>query len=216
MQQVYTLIQKEIRIELRSLASLASVFLYVLCAVFIVFFSVQKLTRETWVVLYWVIGLFAAINTVTRSFFTESTQRNIYYYQLHSPWVFILAKIIYNFIFLILILGLTCFVFSLFSHIYVPNLPLFLGIITISSFTFSTIFSFVSALVSKIHNKGTLSVVMSFPLTIGVLMLIVRLSIIAMGIFEDTSYFQDIIYLGSIGMMLIGLTFLLFPFVWKE
>jgi heme exporter protein B len=58
--------------------------------------------------------------------------------------------------------------------------------------------------------------ILSFPVILPVLMTLMRLSAIALRLIQDTSYQRDIINLLAIDVILLTLTFVLFPFIWKD
>jgi heme exporter protein B len=90
-------------------------------------------------------------------------------------------------------------------------LALFLG-----SVGFSILFTFVAAISSKADNNSTLLAILSFPLVIPILMTLIKLSVGATGVLEDTSVIQDIGILIAIDLMLAGLALVLYPFLWKD
>jgi heme exporter protein B len=74
----------------------------------------------------------------------------------------------------------------------------------------------VAAISSKADNNSTLLAILSFPLVIPILMTLIKLSVGATGVLEDTSVIQDIGILIAIDLMLAGLALVLYPFLWKD
>ena len=190
--------------------------MYVISAMFIVYFATQTISPQLWNSLFWIISIFGASTAVAKSFFSESENRQLFYYQLVKPLEFIFAKIIYNFVFLLFILAASTIIFSVISDVQIQRLRTFVICLILGSMSFSIVFSFVSALASKTSNKHVISVVLSFPLLIGVMQLLIRLCAYCLGIFNDTSYTTDIIYLLCFNSILIALIIFLFPFIWRE
>jgi heme exporter protein B len=81
---------------------------------------------------------------------------------------------------------------------------------------FSITFTFVSAISAKADNNATLLAVLSFPLVIPILMTLVKLSANAIGLINDTGVGQDLLILVAIDLILLGLTILLYPFLWRD
>src|SRR3974390_2050036 len=109
--EISSLIKKEFLIEWRQRYALGGILLYVVATVFISFLSFRNIIEvNTWNALFWIIILFASINSSAKSFLQESKGRMLYYYTLCGPQAFVLAKIIYNAI-LMLVLSLICFAF---------------------------------------------------------------------------------------------------------
>src|SRR3989304_10081876 len=134
LKEISALIQKEILLEWRQRYALGGMFLYVVTTVFVCYLSFKNtIDASTWNALFWIIILFASVNASAKSFLQESKGRLLYYYTLSSPQSFILSKIIYNAI-LMLILSIICFGFySLFMSNMVKNLPLFALLIIFGS-----------------------------------------------------------------------------------
>ena len=149
LKEISALIQKELLIEWRQRYALGGILLYVVATVFICYLSFKNsIEVNTWNALFWIIILFASINSCAKSFLQESKGRMLYYYTLTSPQAFVLSKIIYNSA-LMLILSLICFGFySLFMGNIVENLPLFFLIIVLWSIGISSLLSMMSAIAS--------------------------------------------------------------------
>lgn len=211
------LIRKELLIEWRQRFALGGILLYVVATVFICFLSFRNIIEvSTWNALFWIIILFASINSSAKSFLQESKGRMLYYYTLTSPQAFVLSKIIYNSV-LMLILSLVCFGFyCLFMGNIVENLPLFFLIIALGSVGISSLLSMMSAIASKAHNNFTIMAILSFPIIMPILMVIIRLSQNAI---TGTDFDFNLKYFGvllSLDVIVIALAYLLFPYLWKD
>src|SRR3972149_9790280 len=97
LKEISALIQKEILLEWRQRYALGGMFLYVVTTVFVCFLSFKNvIDANAWNALFWIIILFASINASAKSFLQESKGRLLYYYTINSPQAFILSKVIYN------------------------------------------------------------------------------------------------------------------------
>lgn len=214
--EILFLIQKEMIIEWRQKYAISGILLYVLSTVFIVYISFVQVQPNVWNTLFWIIILFASVNAVTKSFVQESGNRELYYYSLANPSAIILSKIIYNTFLLLLlsILSYVVFAFVAGNPVKVPlqfYLAIFLG-----SFGFSIAFTFISAIAAKASNSSTLMAILSFPIIIPILMTLIKLSANALGLIQDTAISKDIIILLAIDLILLALTFILFPYLWRD
>src|SRR5206468_136168 len=144
--------------------------------VFICYLSFRNIIEvSVWNALFWIIIVFASINSSAKSFLQESRGRMLYYYTLTGPREFVLSKIIYNSA-LMLVLSLICFGFySLFLGNIVENLPLFLLILVLASVGISSLLSMMSAIASKAHNNFTIMAILSFPIIMPILIVTIRL-----------------------------------------
>ena len=106
MKKIFIIIKKDLKIDISQGHMFFSVALYLISSIFVVYLSFGSLgikDLNTWVSLFWVIILFGAITSISKSFLYESKNRNYYYYFLFTPTELILSKLIYNFIFLSLL-----------------------------------------------------------------------------------------------------------------
>lgn len=211
-----TLLHKEFLLEFRQRYAISGIVLYVFSMVFVVYVASIKVQPQIWNVLFWLIVLFASINAVVKSFVQESGARQLYYYQIANPSILLLAKILYNSLLLLVLSGLSYATYSLVAGNPVKDLPLFALTVLLGSIGFSIAFTFVASIAAKANNSATLMAILSFPVILPILLTLIRLSQIALRLLQDTSYKRDIINLLAIDAILLTLTFVLFPFVWKD
>jgi heme exporter protein B len=214
--EIWNLLHKELILELRMGYALGGILLYVLSTVFIVFSSFVQLPSQTWNILFWIVLLFASVNAITKSFVQESGARALYYYTLVNPIAALLAKILYNTLFLLLISGLIWGFMSFFAGNPVRDAGLFLLAMFLGSTGLSIAFTFLSAISGKAGNNATLLAVLSFPLVIPLVMTLVKISAIALRLLRDTAWEKDLLTLAAIDLLLLGMGLLLFPFLWKD
>ena len=214
--EIYHLLRKELILELRMGYALGGILLYVLSTVFIIFSSFVQLPSQTWNILFWIVLLFAAVNAITKSFVQESGGRALYYYTLVNPIAVLLAKIFYNTLFLFFLSGLIWAFMSFVAGNPVRDAGLFLLAMFLGSSGLSIAFTFLSAISGKAGNNATLLSILSFPLVIPMVMTLVKISAISLRLLNDTSWGKDILTLGAIDLLLLGMGIILFPFLWKE
>ena len=213
---VLKLLRKEFLLEFRQGYALGGIFLYVFSMIFVVYIASVKVPAPVWNVLFWLIMLFASINAVVKSFVAESGSRQLYYYQLAPPALILLSKILYNTL-LLLLLGLIAFgAYSVVGGNPVRDYSLFLLAVLLGSSGFSIAFTFISAIAAKANNSATLMAILSFPTIIPILVTVIRISRLSLGIMTDTTYWVDIANLLAVDAILLTLTFILFPYVWKD
>lgn len=211
------LLRKEVVLEFRQRYAISGIVLYVFSMVFVVYAASVKVTNpQEWNVLFWLIVLFASINAVVKSFVQESGSRQLYYYQLADPAMLLLAKMVYNTLLLLTLSTLAFLSFSLVVGNKVKDPGLFALTLVLGSIGFSIAFTFISSIAAKANHAATLMAILSFPVVLPVLLTLTRLSQIALRILQDTSYTRDILNLLAIDAILVTLTFVLFPYVWKD
>ena len=214
--EIFHLLRKEFTLEWRQKYAISGILLYVLSTVFIVFISFQKVSPQLWNVLFWVIMLFASVNAVLKSFVQESGNRQLYYYQLHSPLAILLSKMVYNALLLLLIGGLTFVALSFVAGNPVQVAGQFAVALFFGALGFSVTFTFVSAIAAKADNSSTLMAILAFPVVIPILLLLVKLSAGAIGLLGGTGSGGDIGLLVAIDLILVALGMVLFPFLWRD
>lgn len=210
------LLHKEFLLEFRQRYAISGIVLYVFSMVFVVYIASIRVTPPVWNVLFWLIVLFASINAVVKSFVQESGARQLYYYQLADPVALLLAKIIYNTLLLLALSVLAFAAYSLVAGNPVKDWGLFALVLALGSLGFSIAFTFIASIAAKANNSATLMAILSFPVILPILLTLVRLSSIALRLIQDTSYTRDILNLLAIDAILITLTFVLFPYIWKD
>lgn len=215
--EIKHLITKELKQELRQKYALGGILLYVVSTVFVCYLSFRNIIdKPTWNALFWIILLFGSINAVAKSFIQESKGRQLYFYTLVSPQAVIISKILYNSL-LMLLLSLVCFlVYSLFIKNLVDDIPYFILTLVMGSIGFASVLSMVSAIASKTNSNFSLMAILSFPMLIPLLLSLIKVSKNAVDGLDrslSTPYFGVLLL---INLMVILLSFVLFPYLWRD
>lgn len=214
--QVKFLIRKEIVLEWRSKYAFNGILLYVISTVFVCFLAFRSIQPITWNALFWIIMLFASVNAITKSFVQENRGRQLYYYTIASPQAIIISKIIYN-ILLMLLLSIIALVFySLVFKNPVGDPLFYLLSVLLGSISFATVFTMISGIASKGQNSGALMAILSFPVIIPLLIVLIKLSKNAMDGLDRSVSFNEISVLGAINIIVIAVSLILFPYLWRE
>ena len=214
--EIKYLLKKEIILEWRSKYALNGILLYVVSTVFVCYLSFKTTPPLVWNALFWIIMLFAAINAISKSFLQESKGRLLYYYQIASPQAIIIAKIIYNMLLMILMSAIALLVYSVVFQNEVGDKLLYFGAVMLGAISFSSVFTMISAIASKANNNGTLMAILSFPVIIPVIILIIKLSKNAMDGLDRSVSVDEIGVLTAINLIVITVSLLLFPYLWRD
>ncbi len=213
---IWKLIQKDLLIEWRQRYAFNGILLYLASVVFLIYISFIELKPEMWVMLYWIIMLFTAVNAVVKSFLQEGRARWIYYYSIASPLSVIISKMIYNTILMLLMGLLGTIIYSLLLGNPLLHPFYFLIIVLLGSISFSFTFTLMSAVASKAGNSAMLMPVLSFPVIIPVLLLLVKLSNESLYGTSVEFPLKDFVLLIALDAVMLVLGMLLFPFLWRE
>src|SRR5215213_11056334 len=111
---IYTLIKKDLLLEIRQQYSFYGILLYIGATIFVLFNAMDEPESRVWNGLFWVIQLFICINAVAKSFLQESRGRMLYYQSITSPQNFILSKLLFNSLLMLLMSLLSLILFLLF------------------------------------------------------------------------------------------------------
>lgn len=215
--EVHHLLKKEIAIEWRNKLSFSSMLLFVASTVFVCSLSFRKIIDPiTWNALYWVITLFAAMNVAARSFLQESRGSLLYYHSIASPQAIILAKTLFNLLLMFAMSGLTLLLYSWFLGTLVQSQWQFLIAQLLSISSLSAVLSMISAIAGKAGQNTSMMTILSIPVLVPTLLTALKCSknaVDGLDIVVNTKYF---VALGSLGLITMALSLILFPFLWKE
>jgi heme exporter protein B len=219
LKEIYQLIAKEFTLEWRQKYAISGIFLYVGSTIYTVFISyglkTGAITQQTWNALFWVVLLFAAVNALIKSFTQESKNRNLYYYTIASPQSIIISKTIYNFLIMLLISFLCWVVFTLFIGDGVTNNFLFVITLIIGSLSLATSLTLISGISSNTSNPATMMAILGFPVIIPVLLLLIKISKHAIMGLEQSLVYDELLTLLAVNIIVVALSYILFPFIWK-
>ncbi|MFD1187200.1 heme exporter protein CcmB [Pontibacter rugosus] len=220
LKEIIYLIQKDLLLEWRQKYALNGMLLYVGSVVFVCYLSFGMrsniLVAPVWNALLWIILLFTSVNAIAKSFMQENRGRLLYFYSIVSPQGIILAKIIYNTL-LMLLLALTCFVFYGFVlGNPVQDVPMFLLTLLLGAIGFSTSLTMISSIASKAANSSTLMTVLSFPVIVPMLLMLIKMSKNAMDGLDRSLSFDELLTLLAINMIVVTVSYILFPYLWRS
>ncbi len=218
--ETIALVKKEFLLEFRLRYMFNAVLVYLAGAILICYFAFfgrgGDLSPMTWNALFWIIVLLASVNAASRSFLLERASRHYYYYFMASPGAIILSKLIYNIVLLVFmsLVGLALFAFVMGSM--VQDVPMFIGVTIIGAACLAATLTFVAAIAAQTQHSMTLMAVLSFPIVIPILLVLIKVSKNAIDGLERSLSYQDIIVLLAVKVITITVSYLLFPYLWKN
>lgn len=220
MNEIGALLRKEALLEWRQRYALNGMLLYVGNTIFICYLSfgikTKQLVPATWNALFWIILLFTSVNAIAKSFVQERQGRSLYLYQLASPQGIILSKILYNAL-LMLLLSFTGFAFyALVLGNPVEDIELFIANLFLGALGFSTTLTMVSGIAAKAANSSTLMTILSIPVIIPMLLMLIKISKNAIDGLSRSLITDEVVILMSVNAMLIAISYLLFPYLWRS
>jgi heme exporter protein B len=213
---ILALLKKDLVTEWRMRYALNGILLHVVSSVFLVFLSVKVLNAPTWNALFWLILLFSSVSAVAKGFVGESKGRSIYYYGISSPQVTIASKIVYNSFFMLLIACICFIVYITLLGNMAQSMGYYFLIMILGCLGFASTFTLLSSIASKSGNGHLLMPVLSFPIIIPLLLVLIKASKKAMDGLDPSLLLPDLLVLLALNFIIIGLSYILFPYLWKE
>jgi heme exporter protein B len=214
---IIALLKKDFLLELRQKHTFFGILLYVASTIFVLFLAMGQPESSAYNGIFWMIQLFVCINAVAKSFLQESKGRMLYFYSIASPVNFIIAKLIYNAIVLLLMTLLSLLLFRILLGNPLNNYLKFTGIACFGGLSLSLVFSLMAAIAAKAQQNSALMAILGFPLIIPQLLLLIRLSKSAYGeVFRQGALWQISLLLFGLDLLVIVLAIILFPFLWKD
>lgn len=213
---ILTLIKKDILLETRQQYTLYGILLYLCSTIFVVYLSLKQPEGEVWNALFWIIQLFICVNAVAKSFLAENRGRMLYFFTIASPVDFVMAKLIFNLLLMLLMSLLSLFVFTLLLGNPLHNFTTFIGITLLGGLSLSLVFTFLAAIAAKAQQQAALMAIMGFPIIIPQLLLLHKISSIAFDSVLQEGLWQMIAIMTGLDIMVVLLAYILFPFLWKD
>ncbi len=202
--------------EWRQKHTLFGVLLYVGATVFVVYMMNGQPEAATWNALFWLTQLFVAVNSVAKSFLQEHPNRFRYYYTLVKPSTFLLAKMTYSIILMVLMSVVSLFLYYLMLGWPLEQSGLFIVITMIGSISLSAVFTFLSAIAARAQQNSALMAILGFPLMTPVLMMLGRLATKAIAPVYMPGWWGIALVLLALDVLVVVLGLILFPFLWQE
>jgi heme exporter protein B len=213
--KVLKLLQKDILLEVRQQYALYGILLYVASTIFVLYMTMGRPDAAVWNGLFWMIQLFICVNAVAKSFLQDSRGRMLYFYLIAGPVDFILSKLLYNLLLMLVMSICSLALFALMLGYPAEQGLLFMGIVCLGGLSLSLVFTLLAAIASKAQQQAALLAILGFPLIIPQILL--RLSRFAFGeVFKEGAIWKATALLVGLDGMIILLSVILFPFLWKD
>jgi heme exporter protein B len=212
------LLKKEFLLEFRQRSTIGGVLVYVAGTIFVSALCFKgKLDKPTWNALFWVITLFTSVTISGKSFLKETGGQALYSYLHYSPQQFIISKMLYNMVFMLVLSLITFLCYGFFIRNEVENMGLFLIVLVLASTGLAGILSLMSAISAKSSGSFAIMSILSFPVLMPLILVVIRLSKQAVDGIEWAGVSMNfIILLAALNVLSVALSFLLFPYLWRD
>lgn len=214
--RILALIQKDLLLESRQQYTLYGILLYVASTIFVVYLSMGQPEETVWNGLFWVIQLFVCVNAVAKSFLHESRGRMLYFYSIAGAKDFVLAKLLFNTLLMLVMSLLSLVVFTVLLGNPLENGLQFIFITCLGGMSLGLVFTFLAAIAAKAQQQSALIAIMGFPIIIPQLLLLMKISTSAFSSVIQAGWWQMVFLLAGLDLLVVALAVILFPFLWRD
>jgi len=140
----------------------------------------------------------------------------LYIYTLISPRKFIMGRLLYNGIFMLLVSFIALLGYGFFVGFPIAEMLVFLATLILSVWGISSLLTMSFAIASKGGGGFALMAIISFPLLVPLLITAQHLSGQCMQGSELTGYAGNMASLLALDALIAALCYLLFPYLWRD
>lgn len=172
---VIAIFKKDFQLEMRSRYAFNTVVTFVAAATLVMIFSLGTglLDASLYSGLLWIIILFAALSSLSRSFVMETDQQTFDLLRLNSPGLPVyVGKLLFNFCFTFAVSILSALLFALLTGSFEGSAAVLLPLLLLGSLGFSSVSTLVAALVARATKKGAIFSVLCLPLLLPLIVLL--------------------------------------------
>ena len=192
------------------------VLLYVAATIFVLHLAMWEPEGPVWKGLFWMMMLFICVNAVAKSFLQEGRERLLYFYTIAGSRDFILAKLLFNALLMVVMSLLSVGLFLLMLGDPTVHVWLFVLLSMLGGFSLSLVFTFLAAIAARAQQSSALMAIMGFPLVIPQLLLLNKASTVAFENVLQGGFGSMIVLILGLDVLLVAMAIILFPFLWKD
>jgi heme exporter protein B len=212
---ILSLFKKDLLLEIRQQYTFYGIILYVAATIFVLYLAMGQPEQTVWNGLFWMIQLFICINAVAKSFLQESRGRMLYFYSIAGPRDFVLSKLLFNSILMIVMSLVSLVIFQLLLGNPLQHFLTFTGIVCLGGWSLSLVFTFLAAIAARAQQNAAMMAILGFPLIIPQILVLMRISNAAFDVVQS-GLGEMIALLFGLDVLVIALAVILFPFLWKD
>jgi heme exporter protein B len=172
--------------------------------------------EKIWNGLFWMIQLFICVNAVAKSFLQERSGRMLYFYTIAGARDFILSKLLFNALLMIVMSITSLVLFQLLLGNPLEHPFKFAGIVCLGGVSLSLVFTFLAAIAARAQQNAALMAILGFPLIIPQVLLLMKISNSAFADVIQGGLLQVTLLLAGLDVLIVMLAVILFPFLWKD
>lgn len=213
---IWQMVKKDLLLESRQQYTFYGMLLYVASTIFVIYQTMGQPDEKSWNGLFWIVQLFVCVNAVAKSFLQESHGRLLYFYTIAGARDFVLSKLLFNMLLMSGMGLLSLLLFTLLLGNPLEHAGKFLLITCLGGASIGLVFTFLAAIAARARQSTALMAVMGFPLIIPQLLLLMKIAAIAFSSVIQSGLAEMIALLIALDIMVVLLSVILFPFLWKD
>lgn len=214
-----TILKKEIAIELRTRYAMNTLLAFTGAALLLILFTLRadQMDPTPKSGLVWIIILFAAMTGMMRSFVHEADKKTWNLLKLHAkPVEIYTGKILYNFLFLLILHIFTFFFYLFMMNMTVVSAPYMLAAILFGSAGLASVTTLTSAMIARADRRGSVFSVLCIPLLVPLLLILTSVTKTALIEGATPDALNDLTALIGYCGVTITAGVLLFDFIWED
>ena len=216
---IWAVLAKDLQTELRSRYAINTVLAFVGASLLLILFALKadQLPPTPKSGLVWIVILFSALSSLSRSFVMETERHTFDLLRLHGkPSQVYLGKLCYNFMFTFTVNVCTFVIYLFLLNMPVADSLAFILVLILGTAGLSGVATMLGAIVSQADRKGAIFSVLSIPLLFPLILILVRTTKAALieGLTEN--YLNDFWALLGYAGVTITAGILLFDYIWEE
>jgi heme exporter protein B len=217
---ILAIVSKDVRSELRTRYALNALLMFVVTSVATILFALRddQISTDVLSGMFWVVVFFTAMSGLSRIFVSEEERGTTLTLQLiASPSVIYFGKLLFNAgLTLLLTIAVAVLYVLVFPAFVIQSPSIFITTLLLGGLGFAAAATIIAAIIAKAHSKGTLYPVLSFPVLIPLLMTVMQSTTKALDGEAFYSALGDFQILIAYLLIIVGGSYLLFDYVWKE
>lgn len=214
-----TILKKEIAIELRTRYAMNTLLAFTGASLLLILFTLRadQMDPTPKSGLVWIIILFAAMTGMMRSFVHEADKKTWDLLKLHAkPAEIYTGKILYNFLFLLILHIFTFFFYLFMMNMAVVSVPYIFAAILFGSAGLASVTTLTSAMIARADRRGSVFSVLCIPLLVPLLLILTSVTKTALIEGATPDALNDLTALIGYCGVTITAGVLLFDFIWED
>ncbi|MES2617513.1 MAG: heme exporter protein CcmB [Bacteroidota bacterium] len=202
--------------EWKSKFALSSVLVHIFIAVLITYLCLPGMDQALFSAFFWIVVIFTTLQGISKAFIQMHKGHFLYWHQLISPVDFLLAKLIANFLLMIVFNVFALIVFTVIHGNVIDDMGSFMLIALVTGTGISSIFTISSSIAAKTDHPGMLLPVLTFPLIVPVLLMGLNAGKKAVDGLGFRTLAPELLLILLMDILIVVLGIILIKFIWKD